>query len=94
MTNQRTFSSRLITSALFLTLSGVAHAEPVQFDGGGGAFFVIIAAMTGTMIWWRHTAGDRLGALAVWATVMVTAMMVTRYGPDDTLNFFAHILGT
>ena len=84
---------RLIGSTTFFVLPGVARAEPVVFDGGGLAFFVVAAVITGSLAWWRHTAGDRLGAGAVWTVVLVTALMFTRYGPNDTMRFFAGMLG-
>jgi len=84
---------RLICSAALFAIPGVAHAEPVVFDGVGLAFFVVAAVITGSLAWWRHNAGDRISAVAVWTVLLVATLMVTRYGPNDTMRFFASMLG-
>jgi hypothetical protein len=63
------------------------------FDAGGVSFFALVAVFAGSLAWWRHTAGDRLPAVTVWALMLATALMVTRYGPNDTLRFFASMMG-
>lgn len=93
MMNRRILRLRLIASATIFVLPGPAHAEPIVFDAGGVSFFVIATVITGSLAWWRHTAGDRLGAVAVWVMVLATALMMTRYGPNDTLRFFVSVLG-
>lgn len=82
-----------VFSSILVMMPGAAMAAPVVFDNEGVAFFVLIAIVTGSMAWWRHTKGDKLVAVAVWSTALVLGLMVTRYGPNDTLRFFTSMMG-
>lgn len=93
MIDRPTLCLRLLCSAALFAVPGVAHAEPVVFDSEGLAFFVVAAVITGSLAWWRHNAGDRIAAVAVWTVLLATTLMLTRYGPNDTMRFFTSMLG-